>query len=252
MGGSAFSCQDTYTDLGTSGATAQPLDFRLYVHDVKLLSSSGQTELKLADNDWQSAGAALLDFEDASGTCKNGTPQTNGRLRGSAPPGDYTGIAFTVGVPEELNHDNPAQAPSPLNVTALHWNWNGGYKFMRLDMMVMPPDDGDDAGAPMGIPYNFHLGSTLCVGDAPSGEEVKCDNPNRPSVELGDFAPEEDSVLIDYAELVADDDLEQDQGGRPGCMTFPGDPDCPAVLSKLGIDYESGQADGSQRVFRVE
>ncbi len=250
VGDAAFACDQTYEGLGSSDARAEPLDFRLYVHDVRLLSGDDEIPLELADSDWQHGGVALLDFEDASGTCQNGTAETNTMIMGAAPDGDYDGIAFTVGVPVPMNHDDPASAASPMNVTALHWNWNGGYKFMRLDMRVMLDDPDTDAGPT--TPYNFHLGSTVCTGDAPTGEDVSCDNANRPEVTLPDFDPATDTIVLDYAALVAGEDLQVDEGGKPGCMSFPGDMDCPALFENLGLDYDTGEAVGDQAVFSVK
>ena len=34
-----------------------------------------------------------------------------------------------MGVPFESNHRDSTIAPSPLNITAMFWNWQGGYKF---------------------------------------------------------------------------------------------------------------------------
>jgi len=42
---------------------------------------------------------ALLDFEDGTGGCVNGTPDVNDRVAGTVPEGHYTGLRFTLGVP---------------------------------------------------------------------------------------------------------------------------------------------------------
>ncbi len=56
---------------------------------------------------------ALLDFEDGTGTCNTGSSAVNTSLRGKAKAyDDYTGVAFTVGVPERLNHLDAATAPT--------------------------------------------------------------------------------------------------------------------------------------------
>ena len=55
-------------------------------------------------------------------------------MSGSAPRASYSGVRFTMGVPFELNHGDPTVAPSPLNITAMFWNWQGGYKFLKADM----------------------------------------------------------------------------------------------------------------------
>ena len=75
---------------------------------------------------------ALLDFENATGGCVNGTPDVNDRVTGTAPAGHYTGLRFTLGVPFNKNHTDLTTQPSPLNLTALAWVWNAGRKFARL------------------------------------------------------------------------------------------------------------------------
>lgn len=61
------------------------------------------------------------------------------KRRRHAGAGRYTGLAFDMGVPFALNHADVTAAPSPLNIQALWWNWQGGYKFMRVDMRTGAP-----------------------------------------------------------------------------------------------------------------
>ncbi|MBS0631758.1 MAG: cytochrome C peroxidase [Verrucomicrobia bacterium] len=53
------------------------------------------------------------------------------------PRGEYTGIAFSLGLGPEENHGDPAHWPAghPLNplVNRLHWGWSGGYVFLALE-----------------------------------------------------------------------------------------------------------------------
>lgn len=55
----------------------------------------------------------------------------------NAPKGSYQAIRFSVGVPKEHNHGDPAKlAPKhPLNpnLNQLHWDWEGGYIFLALE-----------------------------------------------------------------------------------------------------------------------
>lgn len=69
--------------------------------------------------------------------------RTNFVLRG-LPAGDFDRLRFTIGVPAEQNHADPAQwdAAHPLNplVNGLHWNWQGGYVFLALEgRWALPP-----------------------------------------------------------------------------------------------------------------
>lgn len=243
VGGEAFSCKQPFSGLGTTGATARFLDFRLYVHDFRLMTGEVETPLALdQDGVWQQENLALLDFEDKSGTCGNGTEDTNARVHGVAPAGVYDGLRFKVGVPFALNHADVTAAQSPLNLSGLFWNWQGGYKFMRVDTEVENRNG----------PFNFHLGSTLCDGDPTTGGVTQCDYPNVIEVSLTGFDPREQAIVVDYAALVAGVDLSTDSGMAPGCMSSPRDAECVSTFAALGLDIESGAQDpAAQHVFSV-
>jgi uncharacterized repeat protein (TIGR04052 family) len=240
VGAEIFSCQRTFSGLGTAKSEVEPLDFRLYVHDVRLVTEGGQEVPFALDQDgvWQHEGLALLDFEDKTGSCSNGTANLNTTLRGKAPAGSYKGLRFKVGVPFALNHGDSAKAPSPLNLSTMFWSWNGGYKFLRADVRLKE-----------GAPRNFHLGSTGCQG----GDAVtSCSHPNRPEISLDSFDPSSGKVIVDYAALVADADLSKDGGGAPGCMSGVDDPECAAIFPRLGLSLSTGAPEGNQSAFRVE
>lgn len=238
VGDAPFSCEATASGMGSTSAAIEPLDFRLYVHDVRLLRSDGEeVPVHLVDDDkWQSDGVALLDFEDKTGTCVNGTAETNTILRGTAPAGTYTGLALKIGVPAALNHADVASARSPRNLSGLFWGWSAGYKFVRIDGRV--------AGGASA--FNIHLGSTSC-------HDAGCDRPNVGEVVLRGFDPTSRTVLVDYRALVAGTDLTRDLGGAPGCMSDADDPECPNLLAHLGVSPTTGQPDATQQtLFRVE
>lgn len=221
FGENDFACGQSYEGLGTSGTTLTPEDLRLYVHDVRLVRADG-TEEPLAltqDGAWQYEDLALLDFEDKSGPCSNGTTATRHEITGEAPEGPYTGVRFTLGVPFELNHNDVTAAPSPLNLSGMFWSWNGGYKFLRLDTQ-------ED--------FRIHLGSTGCQGEV--GDISACDHPNRAEYALEGFDPTTGTIVFDFASLLAGSDLSQNAPGTaPGCMSDPSDTDCEPIFSRLGM-----------------
>ncbi|MCS6899294.1 MAG: metallo-mystery pair system four-Cys motif protein [Myxococcales bacterium] len=241
VGSETFSCQKTFTGIGTAKSEVQPLDFRFYVHDVRLVTEGGQEVPFELDQDgvWQYEGLALLDFEDKTGSCTNGTVGLHTGLRGKVPAGIYKGLRFKVGVPFALNHGDSAKAPSPLNLSTMFWSWNGGYKFLRVDFKLKG-----------GAPRNLHLGSTGCQGQ---GDGVtSCSHPNRPEIALDGFDLTSSKVLIDYAALMADTDLSKDGGGAPGCMSGVDDPECAAIFPRLGLSLQTGVPEGKQVTFRLE
>jgi hypothetical protein len=131
-----FACGESYQEVGTTKSTITPKDFRFYVSNLALIDEAGNAmPLKLSqDGKWQYQNTALLDFEDGTKSCDNGTAEINTKVVGTIPKGDYQSLQFTLGVPQKLNHSDAAIAPSPLNLTSMWWNWQGGYKFLRVDL----------------------------------------------------------------------------------------------------------------------
>lgn len=240
VGSQEFACGQTYTGLGTTATTYEPKDFRLYVHNVRLLSHGTEAPLTLTeDGAWQRDGVALLDFEDKTGLCSNGTEATNNRLVGKAPANHYTGLRFTVGVPFEKNHLDASTAPSPLNVSTLFWSWEGGYKFLRLD--------GRTRGLPNG--HNLHLGSTGCQSSGPN-QVTSCQNSNRFEVEIDGFDFTSSRAVLDVAALFGSSNLDANQAqSAPGCMSTSDDADCAPVFQRLGLAFGGTQANPAGQLF---
>ena len=61
--------------LAPTKSTITVSDFRFFVSGVSLVSASGETvPVSLTqDGKWQNGTVALLDFEDGTATCSNGT-----------------------------------------------------------------------------------------------------------------------------------------------------------------------------------
>jgi len=257
VGDSAFDCAEMY-EVGTPATMVHPLDFRFYVHDVALRTSSGEQSVTLDQNAFQNGEVALLDFEDDTGTCSNGTSQTHTTLTGTVPTGEYTGLSFVIGVPEARNHVQNATAPSPLNLEGMFWSWTTGYKFLRIDVapMMVHTDAGpgdDDAGMPMhgGGAFNVHLGATMCSGDPSMSEPVTCMHSNRPTAQFASFDPTTQKIVVDLATLLENSNLAHDGGGAPGCMSGGADPECGPIFDALGVNLSTGAEDGTPRFLRV-
>lgn len=285
VGDRPFACGLSYAGLGTTDSTLTPADFRLYVSEVGLVDAEGTvTPLQLdQDGKWQYQNVALLDFEDGSGACANGTPETRTQVTGSIPAGDYTGITFTLGVPFSLNHNDVTLAPSPLNLTSMWWNWQGGYKFVRIDLEHQRIGTGDaerqsgvnsghhagaqrqhgdtgshhgnhgeHGGHSMTQGFLIHLGSTGCQIEGDRQQPTICNHPNRSTVVFSDFDPADNEVVADLAALVAESDLTTNAAHTPlGCMSALGDRDCTAILNNFGLAY-GGQPSQGQTFFRME
>jgi len=281
IAGQPFACGQRYANLGRTDAEIAFADFRLFVSEVALLAADGRRVPMTLDDDgrWQDGQVALLDFEDATDRCDNGTPPTNAQVSGSLPAGDYTGVEFVIGVPFDSNHGDPTLAASPLNLTSMFWNWRGGYRFLKIDMVAAEAGADADAGhggaghgdamgdghgaaaggghagghgnASAGA-WMLHLGSTGCESPSrTSAPSQACAQPNRVTVTFNDFDAGQDVIVIDPAALLADSDLGSNAPDTsPGCMSFPGDPDCASVLPKAGLAY-GDMAGGEQQLATV-
>jgi uncharacterized repeat protein (TIGR04052 family) len=258
VNGQPFACGQRYVDIGTTRSTITPSDFRLYVSDLALVDAAGRTEpLTLAqDGVWQFENLALLDFEDGSGPCRNGTAATNTMVRGTVPVGRYTGLRFTLGVPFARNHGDPTVAPSPLNLTAMFWNWQGGYKFVKFDTTSSGVSEQRPASASAMGPvtrFSLHLGSTVCASAARTeAPKAECAHPNRVTVQFDRFDPAAQTVVADIGAVLAGANVDVNAPmTSPGCMSFPNDADCPPVMGALGLGYGGVAAPGPQRLFTV-
>lgn len=246
VGAQPFACGTTYDGVGSAGSRWLPTDFRFYVHGVRLVRADrSEVAVQLEQDAWQNGEVALLDFEDDSGPCNNGTPATNTTIRGVVPRGEYTGVRFVLGVPFDRNHVDASAAPSPLNLTSMFWGWRGGYKFLRVDSFVILEGDFPE--------FRIHLGSTGCRYGRPL-EVAGCSRANRADVLLEGFDLARDVVVADLAAVVADSDLTVNLPETPpGCMADLGDTDCDPLLRNLGVDPADGfPSPLTQTFFRTE
>ena len=240
VGNEPFACGQTYR-LGMAESAVTPLRLQVCVSEVALIDAEGNEVPMVLEQDglWQHQNVALIDFEDKTGACANGTTQNRGQVVGAVPPGEYNGLKFTLGVPFALNHIDSTLAPSPLNLTSMWWNWNFGYKFARFDFETVNETDaaankhtdnsstnsstGDSDAAQA---FAIHLGSVGCQMDS-AQPPVSCSVPNRSEIVLTDFDPLEDVVVTDLSALLADTNLSENQEGTAvGCMSGPTDSDC--------------------------
>lgn len=227
FGDRVLTCQEPYQGVALT-------DMRFYIQDPQLVNAHGErVALALDEDRWQQADLALLDLEDGAANCVNGTPATNVSLRGTITSDDYKGLEFYVGVPFERNHADPLAAAAPLGDPAMHWHWRGGYKFLRAG--IETNNDG----------FWIHLGSAGCEGKV---RDIKsCRYPNRVKVQLPDFVPGQDAIVIDLEQLMLDTDLED--GVPSDCSSGPAETACAAPFKLLGIDDNGEQSTQQQRVF---
>ncbi len=259
IGSQAFTCGQSYSGVGTMRSTITPSDFRFYVSEVALIDEAGRSVPVALTQDgiWQFENIALLDFENGTGPCRNGTTPMNTEVRGEVPAGRYVGLRFTLGVPFARNHGDPTVARSPLNLTAMFWNWQGGYKFLKFDTASSGQPNTtatpDPRGGGNASGFSVHLGSTMCA--SPSRTEApasQCAHPNRVAVAFDRFDVARQTVVTDIGAVLAGANVDVNAPKTsPGCMSFPNDPDCPPVMGALGLPYGGQAAPGPQRLFTV-
>ncbi len=130
-------------------------------------------------------------------------------------------LHFTLGLPNTLNHQNPLTAASAFQAADMHWSWQFGYKFLRIDLA---------AATASGSPWSFHLGSTGC--DAPSvmrAPSRDCQAPNRVAVTVAYQVGQ--PLSLDLAPLLADFTPTADNS----CMSDPQLASCQWLLGRLGL-----------------
>jgi uncharacterized repeat protein (TIGR04052 family) len=240
VGEHPYSCASDGADAAFGDGTLHPGVLKLYVHEIELTLADGSTEDGKLLNDafWQTDNVALLDFEDGKARCRGGSGEINTKVVIEKPSQPVTALAFSVGVPFEENHADPAKSVGPLTYTSMHWSWKAGYKFLRLDGKTA---DGE--------PYGLHLGSTGCEGSI--ANVTSCARPNRPRVELPKFNPVSDTVVLDVAALVSAA-ADETGGGNFGCLGEKTQAGCVPVFRQLGLDFDSGEPTADQSVFLVE
>lgn len=281
VGGKPFACGQSYDRIGSTQSTITPSDLRFYVSDVELLDASGKATPLTLDQDevWQYKNLALLDFEDGTGPCRNGNDGLHKAVTGTVPKGEYQGVRFTLGVPFALNHGDPTIAASPLNLTALFWAWQSGYKFVKIDLASKGlPQEGDSdpnlsmkdklaalekvaaakaAGKPpakqpaKAAGFSVHLGSTGCAANTLTSPPSECANPNRVTVTFDTFDPAKNVLVADVASLLQDANVDVNAPeSAPGCMSAVNDADCNPVMAAFGLPF-GGKAATPQRFFTM-
>ncbi|MDP2226702.1 MAG: metallo-mystery pair system four-Cys motif protein [Moraxellaceae bacterium] len=242
-GSTPIACGTTLTALGTTSTSAPVRDFRYYIHDVKLVKADGSsTPVTLDANTHQLGNVALIDH--TGGKC-DATPAPTTTLGSTVTgkiPNDsavYTGLEFTVGVPQSMNHRDRTAAASPLNIAALHWAWQSGYKHATLEVQPTGGITRPTDPAFSNTVFNIHLGSTGCTNSTVTGTG-SCTNNNRPLINLSGYTLNTSKVRLDYAALVANSKLTEDGGGPAGCMSGVTDPECGVIFDALGLNLTTG------------
>lgn len=127
--------------VSDAGITYKVSRLRFYASSFALLDSVGRiVPITLVDsaNVPLKYGVALVDFSLPSSLA----------LRVTAPPGKYSGLTLTLGVPpfddlgKQLNHSDASARQAPLDVDAdMYWGWNPGYIFLKVEGKALSGKD---------------------------------------------------------------------------------------------------------------
>lgn len=114
-----------YTTKG--GVKFELTDWRYYVSNFVLIKDDG-TEYKVADK------VFLINIANADYSLD------------SVPVGKYKGFKFYVGLDSVTNHLDPtlyaAGNPLALQNPPIHWSWNAGYIFFKVETLFDDSEDG--------------------------------------------------------------------------------------------------------------
>lgn len=142
---------------------------------------------------------------------------------------NYTHIRFTLGLPFEVNHLNPLIQDSPLNIPSMFWSWQGGHKFLRLELMSASDN------------WLFHLGSVGCAAASPMRAPLQeCLQPNRYSYELA-LNKNNPMITFELAELLNNLTVSE----QTSCQSSPESIACQTLFENLKAINNDG-------VFRLK
>lgn len=118
--------------------------YRYFITNIILLG----TELRNGSN---SLSPAFLYNREESGSLL---------FTSTGSPAAYGSLTSNIGVPPSINHADPSKQPndSPLNISnvgTMHWGWNPGYIFVKIEGKADTLNDGQDN---FDRTFNFHLG----------------------------------------------------------------------------------------------
>ncbi|MDD2774934.1 MAG: metallo-mystery pair system four-Cys motif protein [Gallionella sp.] len=260
--------------IAPAGTVGTIKDLRFYVSNVSLIDAAGNYfPIKMTENANQGRNVALLDFEDSTTTCAaNASPATNTVVTGSVVPGNYVGVAFTVGVPQYatdggsvvlLNHSDPAQVavnattgapatPLPLQNAAMNWMWQFGRKFTKIEFTAAPV-----APALVGVTTMVHLGSLGCNADPMAAQVVTpCASPNKMNVAFtSGFNPTVNKIALDLGSLFAGLNLTTAQTWMSGKVANMMTANPVYYYDKFQIDMVNGlpiNNGAAQTIFKIK
>ena len=211
-GGAALQANQPFQ---VDGGVGQLATARLYISDITLLHEDGREVALTADP--ITVRARQEDESEIQHTVtdryvlvKGDAGSTTASL-GEVPSGTYTGVRFMLGVDGLDNRiaveDAPATHPLAAQTPSMHWSWNSGYVFLRMDGLLDIDDDGTpdpaigDPGSAGSGQWRLHLGLTANARTIELAKDFEIDGGEMESLTLEvDFAKFVDGVGYDFPE----------------------------------------------------
>jgi uncharacterized repeat protein (TIGR04052 family) len=243
LGRDDFACGMAVSGIGRTNATVQPADFRLFIHDLKLINAQAEAVRVVIDNrvPWQSNDVALLDFENGKDACTQGDPAMNWQVTGQVPTGSYHAVEFSNGVPEALEYANPVWLSPPLGLSLLTKGGLTGYHFIKLEL-VATPTLASDADMGEGVLLLSSSGCGAGLDDAGIG----CVKPNRNRVRLDGYALGSSVIAVHADAVFAGSDLSV------GVVCEGRGSNCQSMFESVGVDFEAGTPRLGQTLYTLE
>jgi uncharacterized repeat protein (TIGR04052 family) len=222
---------DKQNEVSESQKKWQYQQIQFFLHGVEIKTKkNGWQPWAMTSSAYQSNNVALL-----GEACSEKREQSNWQLllEPVQDSNEVTDIRFTLGIPFELNHLNPLTQPSPLNDSSMFWGWQGGHKFMRIELNSQNDD------------FLFHLGSTGCKALSPvRAPKSECLQPNRVEVTLP-FTRLTTDIEFDLAVLFNNLLLTRNNN----CQSAVDEESCKVLFDNLRITAKS---DSKQMLFKAK
>jgi hypothetical protein len=140
------------------GGSLLPLNLRFYISEVQLLRGGGEepiaVDLVTVAGAPEPYGLHFFNAEEADSST----------LRVLAPPGEYAGLSFLVGIKLGCNQQRPSTLSEPLtDVSQMTWPHPGGFLFLRYEGRYTASDSAGSAGASSNadFPPAIHMGGNV-------------------------------------------------------------------------------------------
>lgn len=186
--------------------------FWFYLSDLQVMNDKQWTVISLPNNNWQQNNIALIGMH-----CRD-NKQANVALQLPAFNDDVKSLKFTIGLPVNINHQNPLTATGIFNNANMFWTWQQGYKGLRLDLNN---ESGDN--------WAYHIGAVGCQSSSSlRAPTTPCRQTNQVDIVI-DNIKDNIPIIIDLSRVVAGVDI----GLHSRCLSLPTQASCQKLMTNM-------------------